>query len=208
MFGRSMRFPASISAAAGFSLVELAVGCTLLGLLALVCVQSLQGILPAVRVDAAIREVATMLEWSRWSAVRDGRAFRVVIDSEEPVLTVFREPGDLAAEEPLVAVRRLDLRESHSSVVFGTADGVHRTSGCEFVNPSGIHLQDHTLRFLPSGTTDRCGSLYLIPEQDVPNRRDRMRALSVLLTTGRLQTWTYDPLAESECAEDGTWKPL
>lgn len=205
---RSIRFPISLLARTGFSFVELAVGCTLLGLLGLVCVQSLQGILPAVRVNAAIREVAALLEWSRWSAVREGRVFRVVIDSEEGVLTVFRDPGGLPAEEPPVAARRLSLRESHSGVVFGTADGVHRTSGCEFVNPSGVHLQDHSLRFLPSGTTDRCGSLYLIPEQDVPNRRDRMRALSVLLTTGRLQTWTYDPLAESECPEDGTWQPL
>ncbi len=111
-------------------------------------------------------------------------------------------------EEELITARRLDLRKDHPGVVFGTADGVVRTSGCKPVDPSGVHLKDHTIRFLPSGTSDRCGSLYLIPERDLPDVPDRMRAVSILLTTGRLQTWMYNPFQKSECSDDGGWQPL
>ena len=193
---------------AGFSLVELAICCALLGVLALVCVQSLQGLLPAARVNRAMREVIALLEWARWSAVRHGCVFKVTVDSEEGVLTVFKVlPKDNGKQE-LVLARDMDLLGDHPGVVFGTADGVVRTSGCKVVDSSGIHLKDHALRFLPSGTADRCGSLYLIPEKDIPDRKDRMRAISILLSTGRLQTWTYNPIGKSECKGDGVWQPL
>jgi Tfp pilus assembly protein FimT len=192
----------------GFSLVELAVCCVLLSFLALFCVGGLQGIFPAARVSRAVREVAALLDWTRWSAVRHGSKFRVSVHPEQGVITVFRETQNEAGEKKLVETRRLSLREVHPGVVFGTANGVVRTSGCKPVDVSGVHLQGQTLRFLPTGTTDRSGSLYLIPEQDVPDRGDRMHAVSVLLTTGRLQTWRYNPLAPSECAQDGAWRPL
>jgi len=193
---------------AGFSLVELAICCALLGLLALVCVQNLQGIVPAARVNRAIREVIGLLEWARWSAVRHGSVFKVTVDAEEGILKVFKVLLDEDGKQQPVLVREMDLGENHPGVVFGTADGVVRTSGCQSVDVSGIHLKDHALRFLPSGTVDRCGSLYLIPEQDIPHRRDRMRAVSILLSTGRLQPWTYNPIGKSDCKDDGVWQPL
>ena len=200
--------PGSVNRPPGFSLVELLVCCTLIGLLTLVCVQGLQGLLPAARANRALREVAALLEWSRWRAVRLGSVFLVVVNAEDAAVTVFRVTENGEGEEELVPARRLDLRKDHPGVVFGTADGVVRTSGCKPVDPSGVHLKDETIRFLPSGTSDRCGSLYLIPERDIPDRPDRMRAVSILLTTGRLQTWTYNPFQKSECPDDGGWQPL
>ena len=196
------------SKTAGFSLVELAVCCALLGVLTLVCVQSLQGLLPAARVNRAVREVIALLEWARWSAVRHGCVFKVTVDSEEGVLEVLQVSEDDSSKQELVLVRDMDLLEDHPGVVFGTAEGVVRTSGCKVVGSSGIHLKDHALRFLPSGTADRCGSLYLIPEKDIPDRKDRMRAVSILLSTGRLQPWMYNPIGKSECKGDGVWQPL
>ena len=162
--------PSDRTVAAGFSLVELAVCCSILGVLAILCVSGLQGTLLAARVDRAVKEVTALLEWARWGAVRSGGAFRVTVDPGGGVLTVFRETEKDTGEIDLAVVRELDLSKDHSGVVFGTAEGVVRTSGCKPVDPSGVHLQDQTLRFLPSGTTDRCGSLYLLPEQDVPGR--------------------------------------
>jgi hypothetical protein len=164
--------------------------------------------LPAARVGRAVREVVTLLEWSRWSSVRHGCIYQIDIDPDLAVITAFRAVEDHTGEEQLVMARRLDLRKEHPGVAFGTADGVVRTSGCKYVDPSGVHLRDDSLRFLPSGTADRCGSLYLIPEQDIPDRGDRMRAVSILLITGRLQAWRYDPFAKSECRYDGAWLPL
>jgi len=195
-------------AAAGFSLAELVVCCSLMGLLTLVCVQGIQGLLPAARVHRALCEVVGLMEWSRWNAVRQGCVFRIIVNAEEATLSVLRETENGAGKEELILCKELDLRKDHPGVIFGTGQGVVRTSGCKHVDPSGVHFKDRTIRFLPSGTPDRCGSLYLIPEQDVPDRRDRMRAISVLLTTGRLQTWAYNPFAKSECPDDGAWKPV
>lgn len=195
-------------AEAGISLIEMVVCCALISLLALISFHGLQSMLPAARVNRAVREVVALLEWSRWSSVRLGCAFRIEIDPEQSVLSVFQTIMDASGKEQLVPARRLDLHKDHPGVVFGTADGVVRTSGCKQVDPSGIHLKDHSLRFLPSGTTDRCGSLYLIPEQDIPDREDRMRAVSILLTTGRLQAWRFNPFEKSECPYDGAWQPL
>lgn len=194
--------------AAGLSLPELLICCALIALLTLISFRGLQGMLPAARVNRALREVVELLEWSRWSAVRQGAVFRVLIHGEGRRLTVLRETENEEGEEELVSVRELDLRQDHPAVAFGTADGVKRTSGCETVDSSGIHLHNHMVRFLPSGTPDRSGSLYLIPEQDIPDREDRMRAISILLTTGRLQAWTFNPLEVSECPDDGAWQPL
>ena len=194
--------------AAGFSLLELMVCCTLIGILSMVLVQSLQGFLPAARVNRAVREVAALLEWSRWSAVRHGCRYKVVLSPEEQAISVFRVTEHGPGETEFVPEKTLDLRKDHPGVVFGTAHGVVRTSGCNPVNPSGIHLLGHSLHFLPSGTSDRCGSLYLIPAQDVPDRRDRMRAVSILLSTGRLQMWRYDPFKTSACSDDGGWEPM
>ncbi len=193
---------------AGFSLAELLVCCALIGGLTLVCVQGLQGLLPAARVNRALREVVALLEWSRWSAVRSGCVFRVIVQPEDAVLTVYRVTKDEPGNTELAMVRRLDLHRAHPGVVFGTAEGVFRTSGCKPVGPSGVHLRNNTLGFLPTGTTDRCGSLYLIPEKDIPDRADRMRAISILLATGRIQAWAYGPFEKSECPHDGAWLPL
>jgi prepilin-type N-terminal cleavage/methylation domain-containing protein len=192
----------------GFSLPELLVCCALIALLALVSFRGLQGMLPAARVNRALHEVVALLEWARWSAVRQGTVFRVLVHGEERRLTVLEETEDEEGGEQLLSVRELDLGREHPAVAFGTADDVKRTSGCEPVASSGIHLQDRMVRFLPSGTPDRSGSLYLIPEQDIPDRKDRMRAISILLSTGRLQTWTFNPFEMSECPDDGAWQPL
>ncbi len=205
---RQLPLVPSGSESTGFSMVELLVCCALIGLLTLVCFRGLQGLLPAARVHRALGEVVELLEWARWSAVRRGCVYRVIVDTEKTGLTVFRETKNEEGKEELVPAGSLDLRQDHPGVSFGAGEGVVRTSGCKEVDPSGVHLKDDTVRFLPSGTPDRCGSLYLIPEEDLPDRSDRMRAVSILLATGRLQTWAYDPLAKSECEHDGAWLPL
>ena len=188
--------------------MELLVCSALIGLLTLVGVQGLQGFLPTGRVNRAVREVAALLEWSRWRAVRLGSEVLVVVSAKNATLTVFRTTRNDEGMEEIVLARRLDLHKDHPGVVIGTADAVARTSGCKRVDPSGVHFKDHTIRFLPSGTSDRCGSLYLIPERDLPDHPDRMRAVSILLSTGRLQTWRYNPFQKSECSDDGGWQPL
>ena len=191
----------------GFSLVEMMLCCTVLGLLCLVGAQTLRGLIPSARVNRAVGEVASLLEWTRWKAVQEGRVFKVVFDSLEEKLTVYREEQRCGGEAENSEVIGLDLRKSHTGIVLGASESTYRTSGCRYVDESGVHLRDNTIRFLPSGTPDRCGSFYLLPRDDFPDRQDRTVAVSLLLSTGRLQRWRYDPVGDAGCPHGGAWNP-
>jgi len=192
------------------TVVELAIWLAIMGTLCVIASGMFAGMRDEFRVRRAVREMAALLEWVRWEAVRGGVALRVTFDTEEGRVDVVRASGDTeegADAEPEV-VRRLDLRADHPGIRFGAAEQTPRTSGCNLVDPGGVHLTDHAIEFYPTGTSDRSGSIYLIPENDLPDRRDRMAALSVLLTTGRVQLWRYDTWAESPCSAWGGWVPL
>ena len=129
-------------------------------------------------------------------------------NSGEETLTVVSESTKDSDKEGGEAVRRLDLRDRFPGVVIGSAEKTCRTSGPKQVDADGIHLVGEALRFYPSGTVDRAGSIYFMPEADLPDQRDRMYALSVLLAVGRVQIWRFDPWQESRCSGEGGWVPL
>ncbi len=192
----------------GFSLIELLMALSLIGCLAMISITSLQDMIPTARVNRAVREVAALLEWARWNAVRYNSYFKVVIDTDLERLIVYQEKKDPEGKSFEEEVRRLNLGDAFPGIVFGAAEGVLRTSGCQPAHSSGLHLLDDNLKFKATGTSDRCGSIYLAPGADLPDRKDRMRAISILLTTGRVQIWTYDPFKESKCKDMGAWAPL
>ncbi len=191
----------------GFSLIELIIAFSLIGCLAMISLNSLQDMIPEARVNRAVREIASLLEWARWNAVRHSAVFKVVFDAEPARLIVYKETKDSEGEIFEEEVRRLKLQDNFPGIGFGTARGVQRTSGCKSVQPSGLHLLDDNLKFRATGTSDRCGSIYLVPAVDLPDRKDRMRAISILLAAGRVQIWNYDPFKESKCKGKGTWSP-
>lgn len=205
-----MERPISVPAAGGrkgFSLPELVVALGILGILGAVAAEGLVEMVPEARTDRAVRGLAGLVEWTRWSAVREGVSFQMVFASGENQVRVYRvtQDGGAQAQEQ---VRVLNIGAEYPGVVLGAARSVPRTSGCAPVDPSGVHFLQASVRFLPSGTSDRCGSLYLIPRMDLPERSDRMRALSLILATGRVRLWAYDALAPSSCTGGGAWRPL
>ncbi len=179
----------------------------ILGIVGAAAAQGLVEMVPAMRTDRAARGLAGLVEWTRWSAVREGVSFRMVFASGDNQVRVYRvtQSGGAETQEQ---VRILNIGAEYPGVVLGAARSVPRTSGCAPVDPSGVHFLQASVRFLPSGTSDRCGSLYLIPRRDLPERSDRMRALSLILATGRVRLWAYDPLAPSSCPGGGAWHPL
>jgi len=192
-----------------FALVELAVWLGILASLSWIGARMFQGMSVEFRVRRAAREVAALLEWARWEAVMRGEALTVAFDPGEGEISVAPEGEAPGGEgEPAAPLRRLALHARHPGVVFGAARGVARTSGCDEVEPEGVHLRDRLVRFLPTGSADRSGSLYWVPSEDLPDHGGRMMALSILLATGRIQLWRFDTWAESECSEQGGWVPV
>ncbi len=187
----------------GFTLLEVVISGVVFGLTIIVGLNALHEMVPAARVNRAARGVAALLEWARWNAVEQGCVFRVEVDPEKSRLSIFKEAGGGDNESEDLEVKRLDVPDSYRGVVLGVAERTRRTSGCRFVKSSGVHLLDNTVKFKPSGTPDRCGSVYLIPEKDLRHGSERMFAVSLILATGRIQLWRYDPYAESECSHGG-----
>jgi len=187
--------------------VEIMLCCAVLGTLSLVGVHLFQGLIPSARVNRAAHQIAALLEWTRWKALQEGATFKVVFDSDEESVKVYRENPTCNGEGEQQEVKRLELREIHDGVVLGAAQSTYRTSGCRYVQESGIHLRDDTVRFLPTGTSDRCGSVYLLPRDHLPDRQEHTVALSLLLSTGRIQLWSYDPIGETACTHGGSWNP-
>lgn len=192
----------------GFTLVEITVTCLLLAVLALAGTQGIRDMTTAVRADRAVRAVASLLEWARWSAVRCGCPYKVVLDGPGSRILVFREEMQPDGDRQYHEERRLDLERLYPGVVFGAPARTPRTSGCQRADAAGIHFLHRSVRFLPASVPDRCGSLYLVPKKDLPDRRDRLRAVSVLLGSGRVRLWRFDTDASSGCEGHGGWLPL
>ncbi len=191
-----------------FTMTELAVWFAIVATLSVIGARTFQGMALEVRVKRAVREAAALLEWTRWETIRSGTVHRVEFDSREETLTVLSESREDSGKESGEVMRRMDLRDRFPGVVIGSAEKTCRTSGPRQVDADGVHLVGDTLRFHPSGTVDRAGSIYFMPEADLPDQRDRMYALSVLLAAGRVQLWRFDPWQESRCSGEGGWVPL
>ncbi len=189
------------------SLSELLVGIAVLGLAASFSSLSLIDVLPKIRVEQAIRAVGALLEWCRIKAVMEGSSYVVVFSPATQRIEVFRDQ-DMDGPEDHERVRTLDLAREYSGTVFGAVPGTYRTGSCLTVDPSGMHIPYQRVAFLSSGTTDRCGSLYLMPQKDYPHRKDRMRALSIILATGRVQLWRFNPYKADVCGGHGGWEPF
>jgi len=197
-----------MKASLGFSVSELLVCLAVVGVVASFSSLPLVDVFPSIRVEQSIRALGALMEWARLKAVMEGCAYVVVFSAHEGRVEVFRdEDGD--GPEPQERVRALDLGREYPGTVFGACPGTARTGSCQSVDPEGIHFLSRRVAFLPSGTTDRCGSVYLVPQKDLaPGRKDRMRALSVILATGRVQLWRYDPEKAGACGDRGAWEPL
>lgn len=161
--------------------------------------------LPSLRADRAAEEIAAQMRLVRARAVREGRAYRFEFFSGEDRYRFCPDPRGKGCV-PGEAVGEVDLGERYPGIGFGTVKGLPRTSGDEIIAPSGIHFPEGTVHFRPDGSASRAGSVYLIPEEDRPQSPRRMRAVTVLFTTGRVKLWRYDPSAADPTRRRGPWR--
>jgi len=189
----------------GVTLVELGVVLGVLSILVALAAPFLLRWLPRLRTDRAAAEIAANMRLVRSRAVREGRSYRVEFLAAENRYLFCPDPDEKGClpGEPTAVV---DCTERYPGVYFGTAVGVMRTSGDKLVDTSGVHFVQGELHFRPDGSASRGGSVYLIPESDLPDIPGRMRAVSVLFTTGRIKLWRYDSSAAQPSVGKGPWR--
>ncbi|MBI3585095.1 MAG: prepilin-type N-terminal cleavage/methylation domain-containing protein [Nitrospinae bacterium] len=212
----------------GFTLMELIVVVAIIGIAAAVAIPTLMSELPKFKVNGAVRNLASDMQWAKMKAVAENNEFVMKFDMTENCnkdkywiyddngsdgVTLTCSNGDLVptdtTKETLVKTGVLP-----TGIKFGRAlAGIKRTSCPDTIDTDGIHLPSggSILTFqtngLPSGTG---GSVYLIPSQDDENnaqRTDRWRAISVS-STGRIKGWKYELSAQNCGNSQGPWSPL
>ena len=104
----------------GFSLLELAVWLTLVGLLAAIAWPRLAGVLDAIAVDRAARAVTTALAATRHAAILRGSRTRLVIGADSLRLDRWGAVGwEGLSRWPGPSKEGVALRVSNREVVFG-----------------------------------------------------------------------------------------
>ena len=189
----------------GVTLTELGVTLGVLSILVAIAGPHVHRWLPRIRTDRAATEIAANMRLIRSRAVREGRSYRFEFFASENRYRFCPDPDGKGCVpgEPASVV---ELTERYPGVCFGSAVGVMRTSGTEMVDASGVHFVQGTFRFRPDGSASHGGSIYLVPESDLPDIPWRMRAVSVLFTTGRIKLWRYNSTAAMSSVGKGPWR--
>jgi prepilin-type N-terminal cleavage/methylation domain-containing protein len=189
----------------GFTTVELMIVMAIMGILTLVSVPTYKSMLPAVRVNAAARELATQMQWTRMRAVAKRAAYQMQFDTTNHTVTICTDQNangsiTCTAGDPDV-VKTVAIKDKYQqTVVFGYASGAKNTQGDDI--PSAVTFAANNVTFKPFSTTNKSGTVYLIPSADLATgRKDRMRAITVLLQTGRVKLWKCN----TSCNTAGSW---
>lgn len=101
----------------GFTLAELILTCTFLGLVAGIAVPRANAALDAIRIEQAAHEVAGAITLARAAAIRRAGFARVVIDELDGSVRV-ESAGDTLLERALRANHRVTLRASRDTITF------------------------------------------------------------------------------------------
>ena len=191
----------------GLTLLEIMIAISLLAMAGVMAVPGLIKLRALVSVNCAVRGVAADMQAARFRAVADHIDVVLYFEPEANRygICLDRDRDGCGGEDPL---RWVDLGGEYRGVRFGSAAGVMRTSYGNWIGPGGIHFRDLMVVMRPDGRPDRSGSVYFIPAKDVPERRDRMRAVSAILTTGRIRMWRYDEASCSSAQGRGPWRPF
>ncbi|MDY7034035.1 MAG: prepilin-type N-terminal cleavage/methylation domain-containing protein [Thermodesulfobacteriota bacterium] len=180
----------------GFTITELIVAIAILGLFATIALPNIIRWVPAFRVNAAARNLASEMQLARLKAVAKKTDCVIAFNSANNEYTV-------AWKSPITLPK---------GIRFGRAlDGIKRTSCGGTIKADGIHLPGggSTLSFQSDGTPKGFGgSIYIIPisdDEDNAQWTQRWKAVSVN-TTGRVKVWRYDASAQDCGDSQGPWR--
>ena len=181
----------------GFTIAELMIVVAIVGVLLLVSIPALKSMLSATRVNAAARDLATKLQAVRMQAVTKRANYQVQFDTTNHTFTICTDK-DASNSITCTAgnadvLKTVSIKTKYPGAVLGYVSGAKNTSGNDITSAVMFSLGATKVTFKPFGTADINGTVYLIPSADLATgRKDRMRAITILLQTGRVKLWKCD----------------
>lgn len=192
----------------GFTLVEMVVVAAIVSVMIGLIVPVYLKLKPTMRVNGAARQIMTDLMWARMKAVASNNNFVVVFGAAGPDLTndtyyIYDDSdndfGSVGAETGEL-VKTVDIADGYTETGYGFVAPVSKPTGGTLnsgddpvtFSSSADAGNVRWFHFAPAGSANKSGGIYVIPDRDENGSRlDRMRAITVLRSTGRVRIYNY-----------------
>jgi len=176
----------------GFTMIELLIVVAIIAVTAAVAIPNIISWIPTIRVNSAARDLVSEMQLARMKAVSERNNYVITFDTSTNQYSIY-DDGDNDGAEASELVKTVDVDTDYSGIQFGYVAGKN-PSNDDITGSVQFGATSSPIRetFIPNGTANLMGSVYLIPTEDIAgSRRDRQRAITVILT-GRIKLWKYD----------------
>lgn len=181
----------------GFTLVELMVVISIIGILAGIAFVSMMHYRTVIRVNASARDLSGQLRLARAKAVKDGVSIMVnfTVNPSSPNYQIGRDGAEDGAFDGFFHTYYLQ-----PGIKFGYPSGgllISAVPGHTYPVTRAVDINNGAttrFHFRQDGTASLNGVAYLIPMIDTSStgsRDDRCRAVDWELQTGRIRTWKW-----------------
>jgi type IV fimbrial biogenesis protein FimT len=192
----------------GFSLFELIVVLAIITVVTGIILPVYFSMKPTIRVNGAARQIQGDFMWARMRAVTENNNYVIIFGSAGPDLSndtyyIYDDDnGDF--DDPAVAdtnelVKTVVISDEYEGVGYGYVSGINKTDNETPLTGDSVTFQPKSnirwFKFNPNGRCNKSGSIYLILDEDKTNgRKDRSRAITVILQTGRIKIYDYNAI--------------
>ena len=176
----------------GFTMIELLIVVAIIAVTAAIAIPNIISWIPTMRVNSAARDIVSEMQLARMKAVSERNNYVITFDTSTNQYSIY-DDGDNDGAEASELVKTVDVDTDYSGIQFGYVAGKN-PSNDDITGSVQFGATSSPIRetFIPNGTANLMGSVYLIPTEDIAgSRRDRQRAITVILT-GRIKLWKYD----------------
>lgn len=184
------RLTSCISREKGFSLIELLVVISLIGIMAAIAMPNLLKMMPGMRVNTATRQVTSKMLLLRMKVVSENKKYQLLFTPGSDQYQV-QQDGNRDGNYTDLTDTIVETLTLPSGIIFATKATKNTNGDSIGAGSDGVSFSADSCSFTTTGTVDS-GSVYLIPREDnvAGGRTDRMRAISIN-SSGRVKAWRY-----------------
>jgi prepilin-type N-terminal cleavage/methylation domain-containing protein len=174
----------------GFTIIELLIVVSVLAIMAAVAIPNVLSWMLTIRVNSAVRELASEMQLARMKAVSERNNYVITFDISNNQYKIYDDDDNDGAETSELQ-KTVDIDADYKGIQFGHVSTTG-TSGDTILNEVTFTGTPRSVVFKPDGTANKNGSVFIIPTEDIADSKDaRQRAITVI-QTGRVKLWKHD----------------